>query len=99
MPTRLTGSLARSKVGHMTWTCRDCKKNITRSNYEHCPERHETFGGTTAGDMHRTGRHGVTEGPDRRRCLTPAEMSARGMPQREGVWGTGRSTPESLRGR
>ena len=83
----------------MTWTCRDCKKNIIKRSYEHCPVCHETFGGTTAGDMHRTGRHGVTEGLDRRRCLTPAEMFARGMPQREGVWGTGRSTPESWRGR
>ena len=99
MPIRLTGCLGSARVVTMTWTCRDCKKNITRSNYEHCPECHETFGGTTAGDMHRTGRHRVTEGPDRRRCLTPAEMSARGMPQREGVWGTGRSTPESWRGR
>lgn len=79
----------------MTWTCRDCKKNITRSNYEHCPECHETFGGTTAGDMHHTGRHGVTSGPDRRRCLTPAGVSAKGMTQLEGVWGTGYNTPET----
>nr|DAR86465.1 MAG TPA: alpha-aminoadipate carrier protein [Caudoviricetes sp.] len=84
----------------MTWACRTCKKNITLSNYEHCPECHETFGGTRAGDMHRTGRHGVTEGPDRRRCLTPAEMKAKGMTQaRAGVWGTGYATPESFRQR
>lgn len=50
--------------------------------------------------MHRVGRHGVTEGPDRRRCLTPAEMEAKGMTQsRAGVWGTGYDTPESFRQR
>nr|DAF12483.1 MAG TPA: alpha-aminoadipate carrier protein [Caudoviricetes sp.] len=83
----------------MTWTCRTCKKNITKRSYEHCPACHETFGGTRAGDMHRVGRHGVTEGPDRRRCLTPTEMSTKGMTLHGDVWGTGMSTPESWSGR
>ena len=81
----------------MTWTCRECKKTITRRNHEHCPECHLTFAGTTAGDMHRVVKHGVTSGPDRRRCLNPAEMEAKGMKVREGVWCTGYSTPESSR--
>ena len=84
----------------MTWVCRTCKKNITKRSYEHCPVCHETFGGTRAGDMHRVGRHGVTEGPDHRRCLTPTEMEAKGMTQaRAGIWGTGYDTPESFRQR
>ena len=74
----------------MAWTCRTCKKNITNRRAEHCPVCHETFAGTTAGDMHRVGRHGVDEGPDRRRCLTPAEIEAKGMGQdSNGYWTSG----------
>lgn len=81
----------------MTWTCRTCEKTIANRKAEHCPVCHETFTGTRAGDTHRTGRHGVTEGPDRRRCLTPAEMSAKGMRiTKEGHWDSGRVFPDSL---
>ncbi|QPB11840.1 hypothetical protein [Cutibacterium phage PAVL34] len=41
--------------------------------------------------MHRTGDHGVKEGPSRRRCLTVDEMEAKGMKRnRLGYWTTGR---------
>ena len=33
----------------MTWTCRTCEKTIVGYKPEHCPECHETFGGTRAG--------------------------------------------------
>lgn len=74
----------------MNWACRDCEKIIIGHKPEHCLECHETFTRTKAGDKHRTGRHGVTEGPDRRRCLTPAELAAKGMTQNsKGYWTTG----------
>ena len=50
---------------------------------EHCPACHETFSGTTSGDRHRVGSHGVTDGPDRRRCLTVDEM--RSLTRKGGV--------------
>jgi hypothetical protein len=51
---------------------------------------HQTFTGTTSGNMHRVGEHGVTTGPERRRCLTPAEMVERGMKRDDrGYWTTG----------
>ncbi|WP_425503467.1 hypothetical protein [Jiangella mangrovi] len=55
---------------------------------EHCPACCQTFSGTSAGDAHRRGEHGVTEGPDRRRCLSPGEVRVNGYPLREvgGVW-------------
>ncbi|WP_158564066.1 hypothetical protein [Jiangella anatolica] len=37
------------------------------------------FSNTRAGDAHRVGEHGVTEGPDRRRCLTTEEMLAKSI--------------------
>ncbi|AKO60228.2 hypothetical protein MRAK_42 [Propionibacterium phage MrAK] len=41
--------------------------------------------------MHRTGDHGVKEGPDRRRCLTVDEMEAKGMTRnRHGYWTQGK---------
>lgn len=53
---------------------------------------HQTFTGSTAGDMHRVGDHAINEGPDRRRCLTAGEMVEKGMAQNErGVWTTGRN--------
>ena len=86
----------------MTWTCRDCHATIRGLKPEHCAECHETFTGTRSGDMHRTGRHGVTGGPDRRRCLTTAKMAAKGMTRnRNGYWTTGnefRNAAESFRG-
>ena len=74
----------------MTWTCRTCNAILNGLKAEHCAACHETFTGTRPGDMHRVGRHGVTEGPDRRRCLTPDEMRAKGMTQdKRGYWTTG----------
>lgn len=75
----------------MTWTCRTCRATITGRKLEHCALCHETFTCTAAGDMHRVGRHGVTDGPSRRRCLTPDEMRDKGMSRsRLGHWTTGR---------
>lgn len=56
---------------------------------EHCAGCHETFTGTSAGDKHRVGDHSVSFGPDRRRCLTVAEMLAKGMARnKRGHWMT-----------
>lgn len=60
-------------------TCRPCGATWTGLKPEHCPVCHETFTSTTAGDMHRVGKHGVKDGPNRRRCLTPLEMIDAGM--------------------
>lgn len=80
-------------MSHVTnWTCRHCHKPIHGQRSEHCPVCHETFTGTTAGDMHRRGDHGITTGPNRRRCLTTDEMLDRGMTQdSHGRWTTGRA--------
>lgn len=75
----------------MTWTCRTCHATITGRRLEHCARCHETFTGTQPGDMHRVGRHGVTDGPDRRRCLAPDEMLNKGMTRNHlGYWTTGK---------
>ena len=61
---------------------------------EHCVECHQTFSGTTAGDKHRTGKHHLSTGPDRRRCLSTDEMAEKGMTQNaRGVWGSGGTSP------
>lgn len=74
-------------------TCNKCAANWTGLRIEHCPSCHQTFTGSTAGDMHRTGDHAVFEGPDRRRCLTAHEMHEKGMARNErGIWTTGRAT-------
>jgi hypothetical protein len=57
----------------MSTSCR-CGAAWSGLRIEHCMSCHETFSGTSAGDLHRVGEHGVKEGPDRRRCLTVAEM-------------------------
>lgn len=75
----------------MGWICRICGDRIVGMKLEHCPVCHETFTCTAAGDMHRVGRHGVTAGPDRRRCLTPEEMLDKGMTRNtHGRWATRR---------
>jgi len=72
--------------------CRNCKATWTGARIEHCTVCHETFTGATAGDMHRVGDHGIWEGPDRRRCLTAAEMAEKGMAQNDrGQWTSGKS--------
>lgn len=56
---------------------------------EFCSACQQTFSGTTAGDMHRVGDHAESTGRNRRRCLTPSEMLAKGMAQTaRGVWMT-----------
>lgn len=75
----------------MQWTCHKCDSTIIGYRPEHCTVCHETFNGTHVGDMHRTGDHGVKEGPNRRRRLTVDEMEAKGMKRnRLGYWITGR---------
>ena len=75
----------------MQWTCHKCDSTIIGYRPEHCTICHETFNGTHVGDMHRTGDHGVKEGPSRRRCLTVDEMEAKGMQRNKlGYWTTGR---------
>ena len=69
-----------------------CGAEWTGKRLEHCTATgcHQTFTGTTAGDMHRVGKHDVSEGPDRRRCLTPDEMREKGMTQnKHGHWTSG----------
>jgi hypothetical protein len=76
----------------MNVTCNTCGDSWTGLRIEHCPSCHFTFTGSSSGDMHRTGDHAVTEGPDRRRCLTSEEMRAKGMARNDrGQWTTGKS--------
>lgn len=85
----------------MTWTCRTCHATIRGRKSERCACCHATFTGTRPGDMHRVGKHGITDGPDRRRCLTPDEMLNKGMTRdARGYWTTGErwDGPESSRG-
>lgn len=64
-----------------------CSCQFGGSKTEHCPDCHATFTNTAAGDKHRTGKHHITSGPDRRRCLTETEMLAKGMVRNSrGVW-------------
>lgn len=71
----------------MTATCQKCGKSWGGLRPEHCKSCCQTFSGTTAGDMHRTGRHAISEGPDRRRCLTPDEMVDAGLVlDGKGIW-------------
>lgn len=73
-------------------TCGKCGATWTGLRIEHCTQCHQTFTGSTAGDMHRTGDHAISEGPDRRRCLTVQEMAEKGMaPNERGVWTTGKA--------
>jgi len=70
--------------------CR-CGASWTGMRLEHCTVCHQTFTGTEAGDMHRTGDHALDAGPARRRCLTIAEMLDRGMVLNgAGYWMRGR---------
>lgn len=64
-------------------TCNRCGTQYGGQRTEHCMACHQTFTNTGSGDKHRVGEHGVTEGPDRRRCLTPDEMREKGMRQNQ----------------
>jgi hypothetical protein len=75
-----------------------CTCGATWDGYriQHCtvPGCHQTFTGTYTGDMHRVGVIGVKEGPNRRRCLSPDEMRAKGLVQNdEGQWYRGGMAP------
>lgn len=77
-----------------TVTCSRCGISWTGLRIEHCAACHETFTGTSSGDRHRAGDHAISLGPDRRRCLTPEEMRAKGMTQNaRGQWTNGGTSP------
>ena len=63
----------------MKSTCRLCGTEWGGLRTEHCTECCQTFNSATAGDMHRTGEHHLSTGPNRRRCRTEAEMLDMGM--------------------
>lgn len=65
----------------MTSCSPGCVRPRLRTRAEHCKVCHQTFAGTTAGDSHRTGRHGVD-----RRCRSTDELVAGGMWLFNGVW-------------
>jgi hypothetical protein len=74
----------------MTRCDENCYPLRPHGKAEHCTVAgcHLTFAGSTTGDAHRTGSHGVYQGPDRRRCRSADELTALGL------WttGTGRMT-------
>ena len=73
-----------STASRSTSGLRSGEHHGTRSECAGCGE---VFCGVAPFDDHRVGEHGVREGPNRRRCLTPAEMAARGLPRcRMGRW-------------
>lgn len=69
----------------MRANCRVCGK-MYKGRAEHCTVCHETFTGSVSGDKHSVGKHGVREGPDRRRCRTVEEMQEAGMVQNKYGW-------------
>jgi hypothetical protein len=78
----------------MKTRCQRCNAEWSGLRMEHCKSCHETFSGTTAGDHHRTGKHDVKDGPDRRRCRTVEEMEELGMARNDrGVWTNGGTSP------
>lgn len=77
----------------MKATCH-CGAEWTGLRIEHCTACHQTFTGTTSGDRHRVGKHEVDHGPERRRCLTVAEMVEKGLERNErGQWTNGGTSP------
>lgn len=76
--------------------CQHCGKTWGGHRPEHCTVCHETFTGNEAGDRHRVGDHNDRDpnSPDRRRCLTSAEMLGAGMVQDDrGMWRVHRDRP------
>lgn len=47
----------------------ECGEVWTGLRRQHCPSCHLTFNSTSAGDMHRVGRHGID-----RRCVNPMSV-------------------------
>lgn len=58
------------------WSCSGCDERWSSLIWEHCPDCHETFKGTGAGDKHRT--------PDFR-CVSPEAAGL--VRNRHGAWG------------
>jgi len=74
--------------------CQTCLAEWGGFRAEHCRVCHQTFSGTSTGDTHRVGDHGTLLLPLGRRCLTPAEMDARGMVlNRNKIWTSGGENP------
>lgn len=66
----------------MRATCRKCCA-VFSGRSEHCTICHRTFTGSTSGDRHRVGTHGVD-----RRCRSDSELSKVGLVINErGQWG------------
>lgn len=64
----------------MTASCR-CGTTWTASRFEHCDGCHRTFSGTTAGDRHRIGHHGVD-----RRCVDDPASVGLSYDEKRNVW-------------
>lgn len=74
--------------------CKTCQREWGGFRAEHCRVCHQTFSGTIAGDKHRVGDHGTLLLPLGRRCLSVAEMEARGMElNRNNIWTNGGESP------
>lgn len=75
----------------MSASC-NCGARWTGLRMEHCTVCHRTFSGTSTGDAHRVGEHGVS-----RRCLTDAELTKKGFrltDERAHLW-RGKPRPDS----
>lgn len=59
-------------------TC-GCGARWSGTKLEHCTVCHRTFSSTRNGDRHRTGKHHLSVGPDRRRCMTDEECAKAGL--------------------
>ena len=100
-PSPSEGSESGSKAGTRgrneasgRFGCNRCGASWSGHRIEHCTVCHQSFSGTTAGDKHRTGEHGVKDGPNRRRCRTSDEMRDLGMAQNDrGIWTNGGESP------
>jgi hypothetical protein len=78
----------------MTHRCQKCERSWGGLRAEHCRVCHETFSGTTAGDRHRVGVYETPVLPAGRRCLSVAEMTAKGLVQNtHGIWTSGGENP------
>ena len=63
------------------------ERRVLRGDRNQCAGCGEFFNSTFAFDKHRIGSHGVHEGSERRRCMSPAEMLESGMlKNRDDFW-------------
>jgi hypothetical protein len=65
-------------------------------DHNQCPGCGELFNSTYSFDLHRFGEHGVYVGEVRRRCLTVAEMEAKGMTKNKNGWWISSVRPDEL---